>query len=123
MMTAGYNIKVNIHRHVKQNDDEIGGADSYDKKRYLNVPARLEASRPMLTIMDQGLETIESWQLMIRPLLVAENDEVEVSWPINHRFYGKYLKVIGISDTSMNPMDSRSYEIYTVRRIDHAHSP
>jgi hypothetical protein len=122
-MTAGCNIKVNIHRHVKQPDDEIGGADSYDKKRYQDVPARLEAARPLLTIMDQGLETMESWQLMIRPLLVQENDEIEVSWPINHRFYKKYLKVIGISDASMNPMDSRSFAVYTVRRIDYAHSP
>lgn len=123
MMTAGFNIKVNIWRGIEQPDDVIGGAVTYDKKRFASIPARLEAAKPILTIMDQGLEAIESFQLMIRPLDVRENDHVEVIWPINHRFYKKWLKIMGISDTSTNPMDSRSFAVYTVRRIDYAHSP
>lgn len=123
-MTAGLNIKVDIWKFHNIDDDEIGGAQLKDTRIYENLPVRIEANRPNSLLLDQGLETDESFQMLSRPLLaeIKERDEVEVVWPPEHRFYGKRFRITAIQATSMNPRDTRSFFSCILRRIDYAHA-
>jgi len=121
-MTAGLNIKVNVWRMVQQTDDEIGGAMLSGTLVFNNLPARIETNRPSVLLLDQGLDVDESFQMIFHPCAVRERDEIEVSWPSQHRFYQKRMRVVALQNTSMNPLDSRDYMSVTLRRKDYAHT-
>lgn len=99
-----------------------GGAVLSEYKVYDNLPARIEANRPSTLILDQGLDVDESFQMIIHPVAIRERDEIEVVWPSQHRFYQKRMRISSIQNTSMNPLDSRSYMIVILRRKDYAHT-
>lgn len=121
-MTAGLNIKVAVWRMVQQTDDEIGGAMLSGTLVYNNEPARIEPNRPSVLLLDQGLDVDESFQMIWHPHDVRERDEIEVTWPSQHRFYGKRLRISSLQNTAMNPLDSRDYMVVTLRRKDYGHA-
>lgn len=125
-MTAGYNLTVAVHRI--SNEDPFG--DSTDDVIGGHVPtgtcmgfarARLTPISQSMLLLQQGIETPQTWRFeMPLKLRVRENDQLEITKPKSHRFCGKRLLVVSVTDSSMHPRDSRSWQQGTVKRVERA---
>ena len=123
-MTAGLNMRVKVWRINYGADDIVGGAVTTGSIVYSDLDGRLQANMPSQLLLQQGLETIRTFLLLLRPgtLIINERDEVENTYPTNHRYYGQRFRVRGVLDTNFHPSDSRSYVLLNVTRSEEAHS-
>lgn len=101
-MTAGLNIKIDIWTMGQDDDDVVGGAMITGTLAYQDVAARLTMRRPNQLLLQQGLETIKTADLLIqgRNITINERDEIEVVWPLDHDFYGNRFRIEGIQPSS-----------------------
>lgn len=123
MAIAGNNIQIRIWRINYSNDDSVGGA-VVTGTVVGTYPARLQSNPEEQLIMQQGLETERTFKINLVPgyLDIRERDELEVSQPTDHPYYGKWFRVRGVSYSSLNKRDPRNYMMLTVSRSVRAHA-
>lgn len=123
-MTLGLNCRFSIWREVGEPDDSVGGAMVTGTRLYTDVRGRLESVRPTQLLLEQGLEYERLWDIMVRPysLDVRERDELELTAPPSHRFYGERFRIIGMDFAGMHPQDGRNFIQLKARHIDFARS-
>lgn len=124
MTLAGLNVRGNIWRIDTTTDDVVGGAVTTGTLVYTNVWLRFEAQEPEQLLLQQGLETPKIFNVTCVPatLDIRERDEVEISKPTDHLFYGYRFRVIGVRYSSHVPRDPRNYLMLTLRRSERAHT-
>lgn len=121
-MTAGYNLRVAVWRIQNDVDDAIGGA-SPTGTCLGTCPARLTPVPSSMLLLQQGVETVELWRAELPyKITLRENDELQITQPTRHRYYGKRLLVTSVTDSSMHPTDGRAYQVATVKRVERARS-
>jgi hypothetical protein len=123
-MTAGLDIRIRIWHYTYPSDDEIGGAMPTGTVSYSDMLARIHAIEPDKVFLQQGIETVRTYRCTCRPgtNLVYEQDEAEVIWPPEHRFYHQKYRVNGVSETNFHPRDSRAYLILNLTREEKSHA-
>ena len=121
-MPAGLNLTGRIWRFSYDSDDSVGGALPSGTVLYSNVFSRIQAEKPTLALLEQGLETPEIFTAILSPgtLDLNHNDQYEVTGPPISSYYNKRFRIIGIQHTGME--DERKFLMVTLRRIDEAHS-
>lgn len=125
-MVAGLNIHFRVWRIDYGTDDAVGGAMVTGSISYEHLIGRLQANPPSQLLLQQGLETVRTFNLMVRPgtLDIDERDEVEVVYPTpdDHPYYHKRFRVRGVQDTNFHPRDERGYLLLSLTRSEEAHA-
>ena len=123
-MTAGFNIKARVWRVCFDDDDVVGGAMVTGTYVYCDVLSRLHERPVDHVFLQQGIETQKTFQMMVKPssLMIYDRDEVEITWPTGHRFYGKRFRVMGDAYTNFHPREERGYLILDLTRSVRAHA-
>lgn len=121
---AGESFRVDVWRISQLADDSVGGANVTGTVVYAGLPARIVTTPEEMLLVQQGLETLRTFQVRLRPgtVDVRENDEIEFTFPATGHFYGKKFRVIGVSFSGMTPHDPRGQLVLTVNRSEEAHS-
>lgn len=122
MTLAGNNIRVRIWRTNYSSDDTVGGS-VVTGTVVGDYPARLQANPQEQLLLQQGLETERTFKVNIVPgyLDIRERDELEVIQPTDHVYYGQRFRIRGVSYSSLNKRDPRSYLMLTLTRDVRAH--
>jgi hypothetical protein len=124
-MVAGFNTKVRVWRvSFVTDDDEVGGAVVTGTYIYSNIPARLHEKPVDHVFFQQGIEVVKTFQMMVKPstLMIYDRDEVEITWPPGHRFYGDRFRVMGDAYTNFHNREERGYLILDLTRSVRAHA-
>jgi hypothetical protein len=123
-MVAGLNFRINVWRINYNPDDAIGGAVITGTLVYTDLQARMQANRDVQALLQQGLETDRTFNLVLIPgtLDVRERDEIEVCQPIEHQYYGRRFRIRSVSYSDHNPRDPRNYLMITVSRSVTSHA-
>lgn len=123
-MTAGLNLLVTVWQYTFPADDDIGGAVPSGTAVYTNVPARIQAEKPTMALLEQGLETPTIFSCIVWPgtMVIEHNYEVEVTAPAISLYYGEHFRIIGMQHTSVYADDPRGHILLTLRRIERAHA-
>jgi hypothetical protein len=105
-------------------DDSVGGAVPSGTVLYERLDARIEANMPVQALVDQGIDTVENWQVLIHPgnINAEHNDQIVFTAPTGDWFYGKKFRIIGITRTSSHPSNDRNLIKFIVRRWDSHHN-
>lgn len=122
-MTLGLNCRFSIWRIAEVlGDDEVGGAIITGTPLYTNIHGRLESVKPTQLLLEQGMEFERLWDVMIRPysLNVRERDELELTSPTSHKFYGDRFRIVQMDFAGMHPKDGRAFLQMRARHIDFA---
>jgi len=116
---VGLNARITVWRIHNATDDPIGGAVLTGTPVYQNVRARLENDQPTQALLEQGFETPRLVTVIIPgSFIVLERDEVEVTSPVTHAYFGKRLRVLGVQMDSLHPRDPRNHTELKVRRVE-----
>lgn len=121
MANAGYDLVSQIWRFTESpNDDDIGGARPSGTILYQNVATRIAALKPTQVILEQGIEVPNLFEAQVFPatMQIIHNDQLEVTLPVNSKFYNKRFRVIGIRDVSTHASNSRNFITLTLRRVE-----
>ena len=123
-MVAGLNSRARIYRFNADPDYIGGGAVLSGTVQFGNVLARLEANPIEQLLLQQGLETVRTYNALVQPgtLDIRERDELEIVEPFDHRYYGVRLRIVGIQASSQNTRDRRNYMRLTLVRSVRAHA-
>lgn len=123
-MTAGLNLRLSITHYHYHADDSVGGAVPHGLTTYSDVQARLESKMPSQLLLEQGLETEKIFVFLVRSgtLDIHERDEVEITSPFSHKYYGKRFRVVGVTESNQHPSDPRTYLILNTVRSVEAHA-
>jgi hypothetical protein len=121
---AGYNCRVDIFRISYQSDDIVGGAVVSGTLQFQNVLARFEADPEEQLILQQGLQTVRTYTMTCIPgtMDIRERDELEVTRPTDHVYYGKRFRIVGVRHSDFNRRDPRNYLILRLTRDVRAHT-
>lgn len=124
MSFAGVNCYLKIWRWSYLTDDSVGGATPTGTFVYSQVRAFLQEQEQEQLLLQQGLETPKVFNANIYPgtLRIQERDEVEISTPPEHPYYGDRFRVINIRYSSHNQRDPRAYILLTLTRSEKAHA-
>lgn len=112
----GLNLKATIWRMNNAADDSSGGAVLTGTPQYVNQPFAIAARRPTQISLEQGLEVPKIFDGTTRlcGVTLYERDEVEVTCPSNHPYYGLRFRITGIQ-----PSQRRNGEQHcTLERIE-----
>lgn len=120
---AGYNIRVNIWRMSNDPDDHVGGSMITGSVVYQDVQAFMQEQEVEQLIVQQGLETVSVFNVNIIPgtLIIHERDEIEITQPKDHYYYGQRFRIMSFRRSSHNPRDPRNYILLLVTRSDRMH--
>lgn len=123
-MVAGLNCEVEVWRINYAADDPVGGAVTTGTTLYATMDAHLQAQKPDPLLVQQGLEVMETFDLLCRPgnYVVKGRDEIRVKRPVNHPYYNKWFRVNGPSEVGFHPSDGRGYLLLTLTRSVEAHA-
>lgn len=125
-MTAGYDMRVRVWRIIadEANDDEVGGARTTGTMLYDNVQARIQSNMPSQLLLQQGLETLRTYTCLVRPgtMVIEERDELEVTAPYTHPYYGQRFRINGVLEQSLHPGDYRGYLMLSLTHSEVAHA-
>jgi len=123
-MTAGFNMEVRVWRVTFASDDVVGGAVTTGTYAYYHVSARLHEMPVDHVFFQQGIEVTKSFRMMVRPstLMIYDRDEIEITLPTTHRFYGDRFRVMGDAYTNFHPREDRGYLILDLTRSERAHA-
>lgn len=123
-MTAGFNVWLNVWRYTYGNDDAVGGAMPTGTVVYSHIPARFQANPEEQLLLQQGLETQRTFKATLGPgtLNIQERDEVELTHPFDHHYFGVHFRVVGVSYSDHNPRDPRNYLMLTLMRSVKSHA-
>jgi len=122
-MVAGLNLLVSIWKYTFPTDDSVGGAVPTGTVVYSNVQARIQAEKPTMALLEQGLETPTMFTAVLHPgtLVIEHNYEVQVTAPVISTYYNEHFRVIGMQHTSVYADDPRGFVLLTLRRSERAH--
>jgi len=124
-MIAGATSQFSIWRISEVvGDDVVGGALITGTPLHTRVRGRIESLKPTQLLLEQGLEYQRLWKVAIQPstLDVRERDELEITHPAAHRFFGERFRILAIEHSGMHPGDPRNFLQLTVRHVDFARS-
>ena len=123
-MSAGLNVQVRIWTiNYAAVDNIVGGAITTGTVLG-TYPARLQQNPEQQLLLQQGLETERTFNLLLNPgtLAVHERDEIEVIAPIDHVYYGCRFRVRGVTYSSLDTRDPRNYMMISLTRDVSAHA-
>ena len=117
-MVAGLNLKIAIHRLNQSADDASGGAVYTGTIQYQDVAARLSARMPSQQALEQGMEVNRLIDMTIigRGLTINERDEVEVTWPTDHPYFGERFRIMGLQVDGRRP--AYGHHDFTLSRVE-----
>lgn len=98
-MTAGLNLRATIWQMNNAADDQVGGSMITGTPIHSNLPMAIAAKRPTQISLEQGLEVEAIYDATFRQCGVTdikERDEIEVTCPSNHPYYGLRFRILGI---------------------------
>lgn len=121
-MAAGFNLKAKVWRYIYPSDDPVGGAQPSGTLAYASLGLRLHAIEPDQVFLQQGLETLRTFRATSQNAVIYERDELEIVSPKTHPYYGKRLRVDGVSLSNFHPSDNRGYLILNLSRSERAHA-
>ena len=123
-MPAGMTSRVRIWRVSQDPDDIVGGAMITGSVAHSNVMARIESNPEDQLLLQQGLETIRTFNALIAPgsLDVRERDELEVTAPTHHPYYGVRFRIVGVQYSSMDRYNPNSYMRLSMTREVRSHA-
>ena len=126
-MVAGLNLKVRFIRFT-YSDDDVGGAAPTGTILYDNIdgkiaPLSFNGMNPAVIMAMQGLETKRPLSGMFWPgtLAIREEDEIEVTSPPNHRYFGQRFRITTVEYDGWHPDQKRGHLLCTLVRSDIAH--
>lgn len=122
-MTAGMTSRVRIWRIDFDDDDIVGGAMITGSVAHSNVHARIESNPEDQLLLQQGLETVRTFNALIVPgsLDVRERDELEVTAPAHHPYYGVRFRIVGVQYSSMDRYNPNNYMRLSMIRSVRSH--
>lgn len=120
---AGNNVRFTIHRMSTATDDSVGGAVITGSVVYTNVQGFFQEMPSNQLLLQQGLETLETFKARIIPgtLVIYRRDEVEITAPLDHPRYGERFRVVNSQYSSHNPRDPRNYILLDLTRSVRMH--
>lgn len=119
-MTAGMQVTLDVFRQIDDPPDLVGGAvltGSFVGR----VEARVNPIRPAMILLAQGIEVYPTFDISIGRLpkvRIRENDQLEISKPEEHPYYGVRLLVQSVTFSSMHPRDSRYTTNVSAARVE-----
>lgn len=122
-MTAGLNVIVKVWRFSYPQDDVVGGAQPSGTVIYEGIRCRLQDSAPIAAFIMEGLQTKKIVQGVLVPgtLSVREYDQIEVTSPPNHHYFGERFRVDALQRENYHPADKRGVLLVTLTRAtEHA---
>jgi len=104
-MPAGFNLRLIIWRMSTNADDVVGGAVPTGTPYYTNVLGRMTALPPAESFTIPGIETDKVLFVRVVPgtLVIRENDQMEITYPTVHPFYGQRFRILGVTPSSAHP--------------------
>jgi len=123
-MPAGLNTRVRIWRLDDIDDDVVGGAVISGTVAHYNVRARIEANPEDQLLLQQGLETVRTFNALIVPgtLDVRERDELEITRPTYHPYYASRFRIVGVQYSSMDGSNPNNYMRLSMVRSVRSHA-
>lgn len=121
---AGLREKANIWRFSFPDDNDVGGAVSSGTLQYANVMSQMDAKMPSQILLQQGLETLETFTAIVIPgtMTIYERDEYEPVFPYNHPYYGQRFRITGVTKSVNMPFNPNNYMVLTMTRSIRAHA-
>ena len=118
------NTRVRIWRHTYAEDDAVGGAMPTGTVAHSNIHARIEANPEDQLLLQQGLETVRTFNAIIIPgsLDVRERDELEIYRPTYHPYYGVRFRIVGVQYSSMDKYNPNNYMRLSMIRSVRSHA-
>ena len=113
-----------IWRITEGVDDVVGGATITGTAVYTGVLTKFESEPENQIFAQQGLETLRTYRATIVPgtLAIKERDELEITHPKDHPFYGLRFRITSMLYSSHNPRDPRNYILLGLVRSERAHT-
>lgn len=123
-MPAGTNYLVKIFRPTTPVDDIVGGAIPVDTLVHDHLLARIEARRPTMALLEQGLDTIKLFVADLSWIAkdTKENDLLYVFEPVDAPYAGLKFRIISVRLPSLRGNDPRSHVQVTLRRWSDNHT-
>jgi hypothetical protein len=117
-MPAGFNAVGKIIRYDYDPDDYAGGAMPSGTVLYDNVWCRIDAVKPTMVLLEQGVETTTLFQtrLSYKAKEVEENDEFVVTAPVGSVYENVKFRLISVQHTSMRSDDPRNQILVVMRK-------
>ncbi len=122
-MGAGLNRVCELITFSYPQDDSVGGSVPSGTVLYERLSARIEANMPTQALIDQGLQVVETWQVLVFPgnIDAGVNDQLRFTAPVNDWFFNKKFRIVGITRSSNHPQNDRNLIKFIVRRFDESH--
>jgi hypothetical protein len=120
---AGNNVQFTIWRMSNASDDSVGGAVITGSAVYTKVQGFFQEIQSNQILLQQGLETLETFKARIIPgtLVIYRRDEVEITKPLDHPRYGERFRVVNTQYSSHLPRDPRNYILLDLTRSVRMH--
>ena len=120
---AGMNIRVQVWRMSNDSDDSVGGSMITGSVVYSSIQAFMQENQVSMMMGQAGLETLNVFNFTLIPgtLIVYERDELEITHPSDHYFYGDRFRVVSSRHSSHNPRDPRNYLLLSTTRSVRMH--
>lgn len=122
-MTAGLNLGVRVWHWVQMPDDAVGGSNPTGTVLYSHRHARLQATSPTSQFLEQGLETVTVYTMLIDDgdLQIQGYDEIEIMTSQYKPEIGLKYRVRGEPVRTL-PGQQRGYLLLTLTRSEQAHA-
>ena len=116
-MVAGCNARASIWRMTNEPDDVVGGAVLTGTVQFAGVLTRLDEKPASQLLLQQGLETIETYSATIVPgtLDIRRRDEYEITEPLDHQHYGHRFRILNVQRHIFNPRNPNNYMLLSMR--------
>lgn len=121
-----FNIRVAILKE-ELGDDGYGGVTvTGTTVLYPSEPSRLDSYMPSVSLTKQlGIETEQIYTYFLHvnrqhPIVIRENQVIEIIFPLEHPEYGNRFRIRGISPEAAHPGDSRGIIECTCTRIKYS---
>lgn len=106
-MPARLNLEATVYRQTILNDgnDWTGGAEYTGTAQYQNLRVAIKANMPSQQSQETGLESAVTYMLTCQasragsPVVLYEDDDVEVTFPSISQFYGWTFTIKGVGDS------------------------
>ena len=124
-MPAGMTCRGRIWKIDYGDDDIVGGAMITGSVVYSNVPARIESNPEEQVLLQQGLQTLRTFNaLIVIPGSpdVQERYEFEVTTPVHHPYYSVRFRITGIQYSSMDRYNPNNYIRLSMTRSVKSHA-
>ena len=123
-MPAGLNTRVRIWRMFQDDDDIVGGSMLTGTVQFDNILARVEANPEDQLLLQQGLETVKTFNALVVPgtLNIMERDELEITRPVYHPYYAVRFRIVGVQRSSMDNYNPNVYTRLSMTRVVTSHT-